>query len=125
MRKTLIATAILLGIGLTLPAMADDDNSTNSHNNSSTHTRTNSSQGNDRNNVGDANASAVGAASANNGGTATSAVTNSFNNSKAVAVSRLDGTVTDIQVSGIGNVAQNWGNANGARGGKATGWCSG
>ncbi|WP_449428696.1 hypothetical protein [Rhodanobacter umsongensis] len=71
MRKTLLATAVLLGLGFALPAMADhnynNDNTltyTNSstHTDSSTHTKTvtKTNSGDDRNNSGDSSSIGVG-----------------------------------------------------------------
>lgn len=82
---------------------ATEDNSTHS--------------GDNRDNRGRAAAEGYGTAAANNGGTASSTFSNSFNTSQAIATTQLDGYVTDIRVRDIGNVAKNWGNANGARGG--------
>ena len=97
MRKTLLVTAICLSFGLAAPAFAQDTSSGHSHQNN------NNSTGDDRNNAGDAYADGAGSASANNGGTSTSALSSSFNTSKAVAISRLEGSVSDVSVSGIGN----------------------
>jgi hypothetical protein len=121
MRKTLLLSAICLGLGLALPAMADTTQtggagpSAQKHSiavqssDSSQHTYTDSG-------VGDAYADGQGSAAANNGGTASSSIASSFNTSKAVAISRLDGEVTDIRVHDVGNVAKNFGNANGGKG---------
>jgi hypothetical protein len=138
MRKTLLMTAICIGLGFTLPALADDTqtggagataqrhSTATQINDSSTDSSTHSRQ---RNNNGDSYANGQGSSAANNGGTASSSIASSFNTNKAIAISRLDGVVTDIRAHDIGNVAWNTGNANGGRGGSggdgSGGWASG
>mgnify|MGYP003577549287 FL=1 len=152
-RKTLIASAVLLGLGLTGQAFAqqtntengtgDDilvnlavdasnnstntDNSNNSDNSdnsdssnnsdNSDHSDNSSHEGDNRNNRGSAKAEGYGSTAANNGSTATSTFSNSFNHSKAVAETKLIGSVSGVTVHDIGNVAKNWGDANGGDGG--------
>ena len=103
MSKTLLVSAICLGLGLTLPALAQNSvTSTGGAGASATganHAKVKLTS--------NAAADAAGSAAANNGGTATASVSDSFDSSKAVAVSSLDGTVTNIRVHGIGNVATN------------------
>jgi hypothetical protein len=97
MQKTLPISAICLSFGLVVPAFAQDTNNSdhsNQHNNSSQHN--DSSTGADRGNMDDAYSDGTGSAAANNGGTSTSSFASSFNTSKAVAISRLDGSVSDI-----------------------------
>src|ERR1700756_3778843 len=108
MRKTLLFTALTLGLGLALPAMAQDNTSnqkdnTIGGNNSSSSSSTDSSMhtktvtitpsGNDRSNSGDVNSDGMGPSAANNGGTAVSSVNDAFNTSTAVANTTLDGAV--------------------------------
>ena len=124
MRKTLIASAVLLGLGLTGQAFAQATNTENGPGadtlvavdfdatDSSTH------DGDNRNNDGVAYADGYGTAAANNGGTATATFSNAFNHSKAVAETKLIGSVSGITVHDIGNVAKNWGDANGGNGGR-------
>ena len=118
-RTTILASAVLLALGFTGQAWAqqsigdggmgadilanvDVDASDNS-------------TGNNRDNDGVADASAAGAASANNGGTATS----SFSSTTAVisAATLLEGAVSGIGVDHIGNRANNSGDADGGAGG--------
>ena len=112
MRKTLIATAIVLGLGLTLPAFAADNENTSkgsstlTNTDSSTHTRTDTDT-----NTYSTYATGADGSAASSGGTA-----DSFNVSKAVANSTLNGSVSDVAVWGIGNSAVNKGDANGGRG---------
>jgi hypothetical protein len=80
-----------------------------------TSTRT-STATNSRNRT-DQDMSGYGNAAAANGSTATANFTNSFNSSRAIAVSRLSGTVSGNAISSIGNYATNNGAANGATGG--------
>ncbi|KFX26376.1 signal peptide protein, partial [Ralstonia solanacearum] len=147
MKKTLLATAIAMGLGVSGAAWADIGNTasgagdktqtntstitntttttdTNTSSRTSTRSTDNSNQNNDqsqgsnRDNSGWAHAEGYGTAAANNGGTAVSTFSNSFNSSKAIAISRLDGTVSNLSISGIGNVATNTGTANGGSGGR-------
>ena len=123
-RKTLIASAVLLGLGLTGQAFAQATNTENGPGadtlvavdldatDSSTH------DGDNRNNDGVAYADGYGTAAANNGGTATATFSNAFNHSKAVAETKLIGSVSGVTVYDIGNVAKNWGDANGGSGGR-------
>ncbi|MGD7119962.1 hypothetical protein ACQCTC_25365, partial [Ralstonia pseudosolanacearum] len=141
MKKTLLATAIAMGLGVSGAAWADIGNTasgagdktqtntstitntttttttdtssrTSTRNTDNSNQNNDQSQGSNRDNSGWAHAEGYGTAAANNGGTAVSTFSNSFNTSKAIAISRLDGAVSNISVSGIGNVATNTGTAN-------------
>ena len=76
--------------------------------------------GDNRNNRGKAFASDYGAA-ANNNSTASTSVSDAWNSSSAVAMSKLEGSVSKIGVHGLGNSAWNVGSANGGNGGKGGG----
>ena len=120
-RTSLMATAVLVGLGLTGQAAAQqtigDGNGGDDilANISVPIDASNSSTGDNRDNDGAA-AADNGAAAANNGGTATS--TFSSTSSTIVAQTVLEGAVYDVQTYGIGNVANNTGNANGGAGGR-------
>ncbi|HJR73138.1 MAG TPA: hypothetical protein VJ806_05815, partial [Luteimonas sp.] len=122
-RKSFLASAVLLGIGMTGQAWAQAQNTENGpgrnlqiaiEDNSD---NSNSSSGDNRDNDGYADSAGYGTAAANNGGTATSTFSSSFNTSQAIATTQLDGYVTDIRTRDIGNYATNNGNANGGSGG--------
>ena len=94
-RKTLIASAALLALGLTGQAWAQqtigdgnggDDILVNAN---VPIDASNSSSGDNRDNDGRARADGLGTAAANNGGTATSSVFDAFNTSNAVATTVL------------------------------------
>src|SRR5690606_13038972 len=122
-RKTLIASAALVALGLTGQAWAQQSNGDGNGgddilvNANIPIDASNSSAGDNRDNDGRARADGLGTAAANNGGMATSNVYDAFNTSNAVATTVLNGAVTDIRVRDIGNVADNSGNANGGDGG--------
>ncbi len=124
MQKTLLLSAICFSLGLAAPAFAQDSNRSdhsNQRNNSSQRDHSNqhndSSAGDNRGNRSDGFSIGTGSVAVNNGGTSTSSFASSFNTSKAVGMSRLDGSVSDISVSSLGNAAANMGNSNGGRGG--------
>src|SRR6185312_11994449 len=102
MRKTQLATAVCLGVGLSIAFSMSAQ-------------------------AQDAYANGDGSAAANNHGTASSSIassynttnTSSFNTTDVVAEGVLNGSVSGVSVSGIGNVANNMGNANGGHGGAA------
>ena len=113
-RKSLIATAVLVALGFSGQAWSQQDESGRGDNNS-TYNQDNS--GNNRDNLGVAVALGLGSAAADNNSTATSSVADSFNTSSAVATTSLTGVVTGNAVYDIGNTARNTGNANGGDGG--------
>ncbi|MGD7200935.1 hypothetical protein ACQCRF_23100, partial [Ralstonia pseudosolanacearum] len=127
MKKTLLATAIAMGLGVSGAAWADIGNTasgagdktqtntstitntttttttdtssrTSTRNTDNSNQNNDQSQGSNRDNSGWAHAEGYGTAAANNGGTAVSTFSNSFNTSKAIAISRLDGAVSNISV---------------------------
>ena len=115
-RRALIASAVLVGLGVTGQAWAQASNDNNARRGVQT-AIDDDSDNSDNSNHGRARASDYGSAAANNSSTATSSFSNSFNSSKAIAETRLDGYVTDIRIRDIGNVANNWGDADGGHGG--------
>src|SRR5690606_41142389 len=116
-RKSMLAAAVLLGIGLSAQAWAQDhdqsehgpgdNNATNSEDNSS---------GDSRDNAGIAAAIGLSNASANNGSSASTSIASSFNTSTAVAETNLLGAVTGNSVVVLGNIALNGGSADGGDG---------
>lgn len=113
MKKTLLASAIILAFGFAGQAMAGEDHGRNHNNNSDPGTAT----------VGrDGTAADNGAWAQTNTNTAV----DSFNPTKVMAMSVLNGSVSGVGVSGIGNSAQNEGMAiaktssNGGKGGSSS-----
>src|ERR1700761_963305 len=110
MRKTLIATAICLAIGFALPAMADDTQTGSSG--ASAQRKSIAVQYSDSSTYTDSSMHSWADSSSH-----TNSTSGSFNTTNAVANSELNGTVSGVTTYGNGNVAQNWGNANGGKGG--------
>src|SRR4051812_29278866 len=106
MRKTLIATAVCLAIGFALPAMADDTQTGGAG--ASAQRRSTAIQYSDSSTYTD---------SSTHSNTTTNTTSGSFNTTNAIASSTLNGTVTGNNITSLGNVSMNLGNANGARGG--------
>src|SRR5262245_45925837 len=113
-RTSLMATAVLLALGLGGQAWAQQ---TNGDGNAGDDVLSNidssdNSAGDNRDNDGDADADA-GSAAANNAGTATSTYTDSSSFSKTsshiVALTKLEGSIYDVYTHDIGNVAKNYG----------------
>ncbi|TWG80226.1 hypothetical protein L602_005300000010, partial [Cupriavidus gilardii J11] len=147
MNKTLLASAVTLLLGAAGQALAQPSNTSGdvdsidgasiqvAYNDASTRTLTSTRNDNDQDNdtITKTNsenrgrawvADGYGNAAANNGGTATASFSNAFNTTRAVATTRLSGTVSGLTVSHIGNVARQNGNAAGGvggRGGNGTG----
>ena len=141
MKKTVLASTIALAFGMCGVVLAQPHH----HNSGSdVHQRTtngatanddgmaandsmNDNSRNNNNSDGDARASSTGAVAANNGATASSVLRDSFNTSDAfnstkyIAKSKLEGTVSNNHLHGIGNVASNEGSANGGTGKGGTG----
>lgn len=142
MKKTLLATAVALAFGLTGHVMAQQSSmhsgSSNGHSGgegtvvpagaddggvvASQGARVEQDSRNDsrnqsgqNNSEGDAKAYDPGSAAANNGGWATSTMTNAFNTSKAVAMSKLHGSVSHNLILGVGNSASTHGSADGGK----------
>ena len=149
MKKTLLASALALAFGLSghvmasqpsmhnggsggntggqdtvVPAGADDGGVVASQGARVEQDSRNDSrnQSNQNNSEGDAKAYDPGAAAANNGSNATSNLTNAFNTTKAIAMSKLHGSVSHNVILGVGNSASAHGSANG---GKASGGLGG
>ncbi len=112
MRKTLLASAAIVALGFSGYAMANPcANGDYSCNQKS---------GSGDNSLSNTASSTQGSTTGNNVNEVTghSKVSqDSWNNTKTVAVSKLDGTVSHVRVTGIGNVATNYGNVNGGKGG--------
>src|SRR6201996_3751480 len=113
MRTTLLATAAALALGFSGYAMANpcsgNDSSCDQTAAGGSNTLTSSAASTQTSTSGsNANEIASGA----------KLWQDSYNNTKVVALSRLDGTVSHVGVSNIGNVATNYGSAAGGRGGK-------
>jgi len=142
MKKTLLATAVAMAFGLTghvmaqqpsmhsgssngqsggqgtvVPAGADDGGVVASQGARVEQDSRNDSrdQSGQNNSEGDAKAYDPGSAAANNGGWATSTMTNAFNTSKAVAMSKLHGSVSHNLILGVGNSASTHGSADGGK----------
>lgn len=79
-------------------------------------------QSGQNNSHGDAKSYDTAGVAANNGGWATSTLTNAFNTSKAIAMSKLYGSVSHNMIMGLGNKASTFGSADG---GKAYGGIAG
>src|SRR6185437_3044977 len=105
MRKTLIATAICLGLGFSISAMADHNHQTNAGGN----------------NAQDSSAALQNVANQNNSNNTSSSNNTTTTLNTVVANSVLNGSVSGVGVSGIGNSAMNSGNANGGHGGLGLG----
>jgi len=121
MRRTLIASAV--GVALCGPLWAGDISQTGGMGDdtlsaTSTDTTTTTvdidASGDNRDNDGAAGADGYGTAAANNGSTSTATFSNAFNTSTAVASTELSASVSGVEISGFGNTAGNWGNANSA-----------
>jgi hypothetical protein len=142
MKKTLLATAVALAFGFTghvmagqpsmhsggsnggsggqgtvVPAGADDGGVVASQGARVEQDSRNDSrnQSGQNNSEGDAKAYEVGAAAANNGGQATANLNNAFNTSKAVAMTKLHGSVSHNLILGVGNSASTHGSADGGK----------
>lgn len=111
-RHSVLTAAVLVVLGASGQLLAQDQNEAGPGANNST-------SGNNRDNTSQALAAGIGSAAADHNSSAMSSVADSFNTSSntVVATTQLGGTVTGNGVSGLGNVAQNWGNANGGDGG--------
>jgi hypothetical protein len=109
-RHSIIAVAVLLALGASGHVSAQDQTEAGAGDNNST-------RGSNRDNTTQALASGLGSAAADNNSTATATLSNSFNNSSAVARTELNAVVTGNAVYGLGNIASNTGNAGGGRGG--------
>jgi hypothetical protein len=72
-------------------------------------------QSGQNNSDGDAKSYDTAGVAANNGGWATSTLTNAFNTSKAIATSRLHGSVSHNMIMGLGNKASTFGSADGGK----------
>ena len=141
MKKTVIASTIALAFGMCGAVLAQPHHH---HSGSDVHQRANdgatanndamaandSMNDNSRNNNnsdGDAKATNTGAVAANNGATASSVLrdsyntTDAFNSTKYIAKSKLEGSVSNNHIHGIGNVATNQGSADGGTGKGGTG----
>ncbi len=114
-RKSMIATAVLLAMGVSGQAWSQNQNEHGPGDNNATNSEDYS--GNNRNNDGLALAAGLGNAAANNNSSATTNVTNSFNTNKAIARTELVGVVSGNAVYGIGNAAGTIGDASGGDGG--------
>src|SRR5690606_41446821 len=77
-RKSLLAVAVVLGVGLTAPAWPQDQTETGRGDNNSSNTEDNGA-GNYRDNDGESYAEGPSSASANNNSSATTSLTSSFN----------------------------------------------
>ncbi|MBN3759192.1 hypothetical protein G3N95_40250, partial [Paraburkholderia sp. Tr-20389] len=112
MRKTLLASAAIVALGFSGYAMANPcssgDWSCNQKASGGNNSLSNTASSSQTSGTGD-NANEV---------TGYGSVTqDSWNSTKAVAVSKLDGSVSHVRVTGIGNVATNYGSVNGGKGG--------
>ena len=75
----------------------------------------NRDQSGQNNSGGDAKSYDTAGVAANNGGWATSTLTNAFNTSKAIATSKLHGSVSHNMIMGVGNKASASGSADGGK----------
>ncbi|WP_143286610.1 hypothetical protein, partial [Burkholderia ubonensis] len=114
MRKTLLASAALLALGCSGYAMANPCSSDTS---STCSQRADDGSNTLTNTVGSTQTSSTGS-NANEVSPGASVYQDSYNTTKVVALSKLDGYVSNVQVSGIGNQAANSGSAAGGSGGR-------
>src|SRR5579864_2962978 len=114
MRRTLMASAVALALGFSGYAMAnpcsDNEKSCDQKSTTGANSLTSSATSGQTTTTG---------SNANEVASYATVTQDSFNSSKVVALSKLEGSVTYVGVSGIGNVAKNWGSAAGGSGGKA------
>jgi hypothetical protein len=114
MRKTLMASAAVLALGFSGYALAnpcsDNKDSCSQTAAGGSNTSSASATANQTSTTSGSNANEVASGA--------SVYQDSFNSSKAVALGELNGSVTGLGVSGIGNVALNTGSAAGGAGGR-------
>ncbi|NKE40104.1 hypothetical protein FVP45_06910, partial [Mycobacterium tuberculosis] len=113
-RKTLLASAALLALGCSGYAMANPCSS----NASSTCSQKADDGSNTLSNSVSSSQTSTTGSNANEVSPGASVYQDSYNSTKIVAISKLDGYVSNVQVWGIGNNATNSGSAAGGSGGK-------
>src|SRR5690606_21368241 len=120
--KSMLAVAVVFGIGLSAQAWAQDHDQSERGpgDNNASNTEDNSS-GDNRGNEGIAAGIGLSNASANNSSSASTSIASSFNTNTAVAETNLLGAVTGNSVLVLGNIALNGGSADGGDGGAGLG----
>jgi hypothetical protein len=143
MKKTVLASTIAIAFGMGGAALAQphhhhqrsgvelnqhaDDAAVANDDSMAANDSMNDNSRNQNNSDGDAKAYDTGAVAANNGATASAVLRNafntndSFNSTRYIAKSKLEGSVTNNHIHGVGNMVSNQGSADGGTGKGGTG----